>query len=436
MSRDDPGSSLFLDAAIRASREARSDTITVVPPRYGWVVAAIGAVILLAGVLVFAFGGYDATVRARGLLLPDDGLVLITSQRAGVVARVEVKEGDAVTAGQPLFAVSGERDGESAPGIHAANARRLEQRVDALRQDLAAQDAVAAVELGRLKSKLALLHSQQDQLARAIAIQEQRADSAAALHRHLADSASTGAVSRSAILQQEDTALQLRGQLEDLRRQSLAFDAEIQSTAADIAAAPMTARTRANDLRRQLLDTEQALDAARSERATLVKAPVAGIVAGVAARQGDSVAADQRLLSIVPSGAELRANVFVPRSSVGQIHPGARVVLEYDSFPESRFGRHEGTVLAVSEAPLTRNDAERLTGSADPEAGTYRITIAIPTTSVAAAGISETLRPGLGVSARITTERRRFRDWLSTPGTHATPATGGARAANATRAGT
>lgn len=80
----------------------------------GFTLAATAAAITLAALLAFAWvAELPRRATVRGYLAPDLGLARVHPATAGVVMRIEVVEGDEVSAGQPLVAVRDPTPGAS-----------------------------------------------------------------------------------------------------------------------------------------------------------------------------------------------------------------------------------------------------------------------------------------------------------------------------------
>ena len=149
-------------------------------------------------------------------------------------------------------------------------------------------------------------------------------------------------------------------------------------------------------------------------RATVLRAPRTGVVSAVLAREGQMVASGQPLLSILPAGAVLRAQLLVPSRAIGFVAPDSRVVLRYQAFPYQKFGQHYGRVVEISRSALTPAEVSALVGQ-QVEEPLYRIEVALDSQHVMAYGKAEPVRPGMAVDADILLERRRLIEWVFEP---------------------
>ena len=87
-----------------------------------------------------------------------------------------------------------------------------------------------------------------------------------------------------------------------------------------------------------------------------VLAPCAGVLLRLLVRRPGAVVKEgEPLGDLACDGSGLQAELTVPASGAGQIKPGQRVKLLYDSFPYQRFGVRHATVRWVSPATVDGN---------------------------------------------------------------------------------
>ena len=139
----------------------------------------------------------------------------------------------------------------------------------------------------------------------------------------------------------------------------------------------------------------------------VIRAPEDGVVTAVLADKGASVSPGSALASLLPAGAQLRAEHFAPSSAVGFVRPPRQVQLRYQAFPYQKFGHHVGRVLQISRSAITPNKE-----GAEP---VYRVLVELNAQAITAYGKAEPLRPGMLLEADILGERRRLYEWLLEP---------------------
>ena len=131
------------------------------------------------------------------------------------------------------------------------------------------------------------------------------------------------------------------------------------------------------------------------------------------------ISASVPMLTIVPKGVALEAQLFGPSSAVGFIRAGQRVLLRYQAYPYQKFGQYEGTVASVSRSAISPAELSQqlagLTSLYGANVPVYRITVTLGSQNVRAYGEAVPLQPGMQLEADIMMERRRLIEWVLDP---------------------
>ena len=177
---------------------------------------------------------------------------------------------------------------------------------------------------------------------------------------------------------------------------------------------PLTIESQRNELRFRLASINQSLAQNEAQRASVLRAPRDGLVANLAIQDGQTVTASQRLLSILPEGSLLQAELWLPSRAIGFIETGNQVILRYPAFPYQKFGQQSGWVLAVARGATGASELTALLGRPISEP-LYRVLVRLDQQAVSAYGKPEPLKPGMTVDADILLERRRLIEWVLEP---------------------
>jgi membrane fusion protein len=172
--------------------------------------------------------------------------------------------------------------------------------------------------------------------------------------------------------------------------------------------------TKRNDTERQLANVAQSLAQNEMQRAVVMRAPRDGMVSAVLLKQGQMANANQTLLSILPLGSELQAQLLVPSRAVGFIEPGNTVVLRYQAFPYQKFGQQFGRVTDISRSALSPADVNALVGQQVKEP-LYKVMVTLESQQVIAYGHPESVKPGMALDADIMMDRRSLIEWVFEP---------------------
>lgn len=318
----------------------------------------------------------DVVVSGGGRLIPASQLQTLSNLEGGTLARIAVRPGQAVKAGQLIMQLD--------PVLRASDAAAGQANVDALAARAArlAAEARGATDFGQLRADPALLANEQ-----ALA----RSDAAAlAAERGLAlarqDQARRAVGEAEAQLQQREEALRLAVREEQVMRPLVEQGAEprltldrlisqrLQAEAAVRAGQAGLSRARAAlaeaDRSVSIVDTRfrnraaEQLAATRAELAsrsgqqpaladrlsrTQLRAPVAGIVSRLLVTTiGAAVGPGQPLVELVPQGERLLVEAKVTPADIGFVQAGQTAKVRITAYDYSLYGALTGTVQNVA----------------------------------------------------------------------------------------
>ena len=373
---------------------------------------AIGYLLFGSLIAAFAFvyfAGYARVEVVSGVIQPDRGVAMIVPTRSGVISSLAVHEGQSVDAGTELAAIRAEEDSAAGPSANAQIAAALTQQdtslakqidaanaaADAQERQLAAQQSGLAGEIAQLRSQMAL---QQDLIASA----QKDLDRARPFLEK-------GFVSGKEMQAREETLLSRQQGLAVLKQTLASKEAAMDEAARN--AAQVAAQTRAQNantasLRAQVSQQEASTSGAR---AYVLRAPIAGRVTALTARVGQPANPQGTLMTIIPIGSTLRAELAVPSAAIGFVKPHQAVHLAIDAFPYQRFGTVNGKVLTVAASAINQQGPN---GTVIP---VYPVTVALDVANVSAFGRQEPLVSGMTLTARIITEKQSLLQWLFEP---------------------
>lgn len=406
--------SLFRQEALDATKHKLMGTVALYSPPYRWLTIGIVSALTLAIVAFLTFGTYTKRERVVGQLLPAKGLLTVAPPLAGTVIDTRVREGQTVAAGAELMAVSG----EIATQLGATRemvARQLKFQRERLQTDLAGQTQLSdearrglRVQAAALNDQLAQIAQQKIQRTRQAELSRRQLDKLQAMREE-------GYVSNSQVEQQEGVLLDAQTRLQDLARQRLDVDQQLDRIRQQLRELPLNTRNRQNDIERKLAELDQSIAENEARRAVILRAPQASVVAALLAKPGQLVGAGQTVVSLLPQGAQLEAQLMVPSRAIGFVRAGARVVLRYEAYPFQKFGQQFGRVTEVSRTALTPQEVANLTGRTNVPEQLYRVVVALDRQDILAYGKPEALRPGMALEADVLIDRRQLIEWVLEP---------------------
>ena len=400
---------MFRSEVINHRADRLSGDVTIaVPIAWQW----IGFVIfggIVAGVIFLSLAGYARVETATGTIVPDAGVSAVMPMRSGVISSLSVRDGQDVKEGMVLAEIRAEEDSASDISIGAQVQVAIAQKDASLSLQSIAAIAASQAQVSQLAEQRVGLSAEIAQLEAQINLQRVLVDSARRDLERVRNIAERGFVSgrdlqnREELLLSRQQGLAQLGQTLAARRASLA---EAGRRATKVAA---QARVQSASLAATRAEVAQQAANASGSRAYVLRAPVAGRVTALTARVGQPVNAQSPLMSIVPAGSVLRAELAVPTAAIGFVKPGQAVRLAVDAFPYQRFGTVTGKVITVANSAVTRQTANGST------IAVYPVAVSLDRVRVKAFGRDEVLVPGMTLNARIVTEKQSLLEWLFEP---------------------
>ncbi|EQD79611.1 secretion protein HlyD family protein, partial [mine drainage metagenome] len=284
--------------------------------------------------------------------------------------------GQSVRVGQPLLQIDGSSASAALGSVATVEIVQLRAEQLKLQGDLIDQQGLALSQRDALRSRIAALDAQVVQVSGQIALQRQSVLSLSTLLAKIQPLGKEGYVSALEIQQQQLAALNARSQLSSLRGQRAALQSQISDAQQQLAQVPLQAATQRHATQNQVAQLQSTLAQVEAQARQVLRAPRAGIVSALVVKPGMSVSAGETVLSIEPRHSKLVAQLLVPSSAIGFIHPHEPVLLRYQAFPYQQFGLRHGTVTEVSRSALDPTEAAALLG-APVKASFYRVLVAL-----------------------------------------------------------
>jgi HlyD family secretion protein len=405
--------------------------------------------VMLAALLAWAgFARLDIVAVSDGKLVPSSYLKIVQPSEQGVVREILVQEGDQVVAGQVLVRMDAV--------LASADARTLASDFHAKRVALRRIDAQLSGSAMRREPS-----DPEDAFASA---QAQYAANIAAWQNALAQERTLLSKARHDLASAREVHDKLLGVLPHYREQEAAFDKLarggyagkllatdkareriekeqdfksqqfiMQSNAAMIEQSERKIAQLTADYRRQLQtersDVAVQLEKARQELAKVehrqslleLKAPQAGLIKDLATHTpGTVVSPGTILMTLVPQGESLRAEVWVANQDVGFVRIGQQVKVKLAAYPFQKYGMVDAQVVQVSadatEAPSANTRSDALFGRDRPMGPlAFRAVVELATQQLEAGEAKFALKPGMQVVAEIKLGERTLLEYLLSP---------------------
>jgi hemolysin D len=416
-------------------------------PLAGWMLKLLAG--FLAAVLLWAlFGRLDIVAVADGKLVPSSYLKIVQPAEQGIVKEILVREGESVRAGQVLVRMDPALTQADVKAIQAENfnkriaLRRIDAQLSgkALVRDrdepaeLYAQvEAQYAANVRAYETALAqervLLEKARHDLAGA---QSTRAKLEQVLPHYREQEAAYAKLEKDGFagrLMHSDKQRERIEKEQDLRSQEFV----IRSSQALIDQSEKKIAQITADYRRQL-QTERVEAAAQAEKTGQelakqshrhglleLRAPQAGIVKDLATHTAGTVASPGTILmTLVPEGDKLVAEVWLSNDDVGFVRTGQEARLKLAPFQFQKYGLVQGKVQHINadatEAPSPNTRSDALTGRDRPMGPlAFRALVELTSQELVSDGTRHRLQPGMQVSSEIHLGTRTVMEYVLSP---------------------
>lgn len=432
----------FLPAAL----SLQETPVHPAPRRVAYVLMALFGIALAWSVL----GKIDIVAVAPGRIIVSERTKLVQPLENSVILRILVKDGDHVTAGQPLVELdptAARADKNSVQEAHrSATSEWLRTRslLDALQRQATASAAIAATSLRPPTTDAAqwpiaavsAMHTQLEaewrditaRLAKLAAEQQRRQAETATVQAMMAKLEATLPIARQRERDTQTLADQgymaahanqdrIRERIEQ-ERDLATQQARLQEARAATAEAEESRRAYIAETRRTLNErmaqaalkreqsTQELAKASQREQLTTLTAPVTGTIQQLAAHtEGGVVTQAQALMVVVPDAASVSAEVTLENKDIGFVQPGQSVTIKLETFPYTRYGTVPATVDKVTQDAV--NDEKR--------GAIFPALIHLEQSHIDVDGKPIRLSPGMNVTAEIKTGQRRVIEYLLSP---------------------
>ena len=403
---------LFRQEAIDAQREKFFGEATIARPLPLWLLTALAAAAALLIIAVAVWGQYTRRERVEGYLALDVGAAKVLIPDAGRIVELMVKEGQEVALGAPLAKISYDRSTEASSSTSGAVAKELAQRRTILEKEQEQWRDLGEQQVQQLRKKVIDLQSELTQIDAEMKLQGKRLASAREQAQKFADLAKEKFYSEVAVRQKQDDVTDQEIRLQALKRQRITLDRELSNARMEEPTITLKARAQVDQVSRQISEVQQTLATEDARRETVIRAPINGTVTNIAINQGQSVAADALLATVLPKGSVLHVELLVPTRAIGFVTKGKEVVMRYEAFPFERFGQYRGVIAEVSQAVWSAGEKVGPLAIKEP---VYRVDVKLDKQTVAALGQEYPLRSGMLVNADILLERRSLLEWIFEP---------------------
>jgi hemolysin D len=410
---------------------------TPVSPLPKVVIRVLIAVCIVA-LLWVVIGKLDIVAVANGKTVPGSRTKVIQPLEAAVVKEILVRDGQHVEAGDVLVeldtAITGAEARKASEALISARGAqaRYQAVLDALdtgKSPVAFTFPGSKVEIdtaNRLaQSEYRTFIARRDSLGSQVAQRQAELATTRGLITHLEESARIAQsrskdmqqllakkfISQHDFLTQEQNRIAAERDLDGQRSRVYELEAAIAVQRDERLALEADFRRQVTDGLRQSREqgaqfVEEAGKTERLDQLKRLRAPVSGTVQQLAIHTvGGVVTPAQPLMAIVPDGETIEVEAMVENKDIGFVREGQPVTVKVQSFPYTRYGTVNGTVVSVSDDAIQ-----------DEKLGlVYQARVRLAKSQLNIDGKMLDLGAGMAVSAEIKTGKRRVISYLLSP---------------------
>lgn len=357
-----------------------------------------------ASVLLFliwaAFAWVDEIVRAEGSMISSSRPQIIQNLEGGILAQLEVAEGDIVNKGDVLARLHGTQFQSSVDDlrdqISAFEIRRLRLEAELAGQfDFSVPDEWAGRTPAIVESERALLMARQSDFvsrsegAKRVLVEAQRERD---LMNDLLD--------RNIVSLLEAT--RARKAYADAR---IRFDEIVTQTELDRA-------QEYSDVLKELATLRQNLTASTDQlNRTVLTSPMREIVNNLSVTTiGGVVRPGEEILQIIPLDEELFVEARVPPEDIAGVRPGQEATIKLSAYDYTIYGTLKGQVKLVSADTFKDERAREADGNPH-----YKVTLKVDTQNLTERQASLQIRPGMQASVELHTGAKTVLQYLLKP---------------------
>ena len=367
----------------------------------------------MVGSLTFlATATFPRKETVAGILRYPLGELRITPPRNGILKSTFVRNGQEIAEGDVLAFVTTEQRMAEGDVYDARVLAALQRQREVLEARLEALNASEPLQTRGLQERIAGISLQLEELQGDRRSRTARARLAAESYAAADTLATQGVYSAEQRRARQQQALAMDQSVSDLASQIASLESQRTELMLQLARLPSdVAQTRAS-----ILESIEALEekraSANAENGFSLIARTAGMITSLQDQVGQPVDPSKPLMTLIPHGSILQAELYVPSRAIAFVAEGQPVRLLFDAFPYTRFGPGHGRVAQVSSAVLRPEEVTAAVKVAEP---VYKILVALDATAMQAYGKAIPLQSGMALTADILLESRSFLDLLMDP---------------------
>jgi len=359
-----------------------------------------------------SFSEYARKERVKGFLVPDSGIIKVYPGRSGNIDRIYVSDGQSVQKGDLIAKVSLSRVQLNGIDLSVSLISSLKSQISLLEQDYKSTLLMADLDLSELNQRLNDYAESIKVLERQKALLKDKQHLQKMEYERFSKIYHDGYLSEAEYHVQEQKLLQIAQEIESNYANIVSVNSQLNETRAEVSRHPHKAGLMLAEIERRKADVKRQLDEIQNGYQFSVVANESGVVTSISVKEGEFISANRPILSIIPDGGELIAELLLPTRSAGFVKLHDEVRLRFEAFPYQRFGHISSEVSRVDKSLVVQGEIDIPVHLSEP---VYRVQAKLSKQVINAYGEEFLLKPGMLLEADIILDRRSLLDWLLDP---------------------
>ncbi|MEI6858334.1 MAG: HlyD family efflux transporter periplasmic adaptor subunit [Shewanella sp.] len=403
---------IFRSQAVEAQKNKLHGDISLAQPLSIYSIALTLSCVVIAIAIFLSFSHYARKETVRGYIVPDKGVIKTYASRSGNIERLHVKEGDIVENGQPLATIVLSRSMVSGEELSENLINQLMKQINLLIEEKQINKQLKIKEKNRLnisaldiKDSLLVVEQLDKLLVKKLNLQKKQQ----LQHDKLFNN---GYLSTLEHQVQQEKLISVHLELENLKSNRVQLKSELNKVRSDLALLPHQYSLKQTDIAHRLSDLHRQIDETKNSHRYVIRATESGTVTAIQVVEGEFAITNRPLMSLIPQGAILVAELLLPTRSAGFVKKGDEARLRFDAFPYQRFGFLESRVSRIDKTLLLDGESSVPISLSEP---VYRIRTQLSEQFMLAYGDEFPLKSGMLLEADIVLDSRSLLDWLLDP---------------------
>lgn len=358
------------------------------------------------------FGNYAKKEKVKGYLVPINGLARVYSHTSGVVSKMAVKEGDAVSEGDMLLSIANHKFLQNTLSSDKQKIKEIDNQINIIKGQIVQYNNLFKDRESRLNNIVSLLKKEQTELIIQGELLQNRVQLAKERLTDIKKLQSDDYVSQSEVKTQLDLVLDFQQKIQEHNTVILKFETNLANALNDKARLPFEKQQQIDQLNIELSKLSNNKTAILESSNLVLKAPINGVVSSININIGEFASSGDNLITIIPKNSILEAEVFIPTRAIGFVKEGDEVNLKLDAFPFQKFGMTKGKISKISKNIIFSSETKNKISFNEP---VYKAKIKLDQQHIITYGNKTQLIPGMMLQADIKTSKRTLIEWLFEP---------------------